>query len=52
MNDALAAAWRRLQAHKAAHAEVTRLLLERGRVSYVEVKKIVSDDLERMATNV
>lgn len=51
MNDALAAAWRRLQAHKAAHAAVTRLLLERGRLSYEEVKNIVWDDVERMATS-
>jgi hypothetical protein len=37
----LVAAWTTLQVHKAAHAEVTRLLIERGTLTYEEVSGIV-----------
>jgi hypothetical protein len=41
MDTCLVSAWNTLQVHKAAHAEVTRLLIERGTLTYEEVHGIV-----------
>jgi hypothetical protein len=41
MDMCLASAWNTLQVHKAAHTEVTRLLIERGTLTYKEVHGIV-----------
>lgn len=45
----LARAWRTLQVHREAHAEVTRLLIERGTLTYEEVRGIVWKKVQEKA---